>query len=109
MRLAQRQIGNFHEKHSQKNIVSAILRRVQSAINQCRNSTSCLRLLRENNVNLLDLDVASEFLEIPFDLPDVSLLMSDIQVLVQKGLSYCCYTFLAAASHAMSVKLKSNT
>ena len=63
-----------------------ILRRVQSAINQCRNSTSCLRLLRENNVNLLDLDVASEFLEIPFDLPDVSLLMSDIQVLAKKGL-----------------------
>jgi len=57
--------------------------RLQSAINQCRNSTSCLRLLRENNVNLLDLDVASEFLEIPFDLPDVSLLMSDIQDLVK--------------------------
>ena len=55
---------------------------LKSALQQCSGSAACKQFLRENNIDL-DLNIAADFLEVPFELPDVSLLMSDISDLVK--------------------------
>jgi len=56
--------------------------RLKSAMNKCADSQVCKKFLRDNNIDI-DLSIAAEFLDIPFELPDVSLLMSDISDLVK--------------------------
>ena len=55
---------------------------LKSALKQCSSSPACKQFLRDNNIDI-DLNIAAEFLEVPFELPDVSLLMSDISDLVK--------------------------
>ena len=57
-------------------------RRLNSALRQCGNSPACVRFLQEYDLDKA-LKIAGEFVDMPFELPDVGLLMSDIADLVR--------------------------
>ena len=57
-------------------------KRLKAALRQCGDSPACSSFLRDHNIDI-DLNIAEAFVDIPFELPDVSLLMKDISELVK--------------------------
>jgi len=55
---------------------------LKEALRLCGNTPACNNFLRDRNIDL-DLNIAAEFLDVPFQLPDLSLLMKDISDLVK--------------------------